>query len=114
VLHRLVARLALWVHMGFVAFTVLGGFLAWLAPWVLIPHIATALWSARQAIFRAACPLSRLENWGRRGAGRDELHEEGFIAHYFENRVYPRSWGRPVEVAVLTVVLGSWFGLSVK
>lgn len=113
-MHRLVARLALWVHLGFVGFTILGGFLAWLMPSVLLPHIASAAWSARQGIQRTPCPLSRLENWGRRGAGREEMHHEGFIKHYFEGRVYPQRWARRVELGVLTVVLTSWLGFTLK
>ena len=100
--------------MVFLAFTVVGGFLAWFVPWVFIPHLATALWGARMAVLRPACPLSRAENWGREGSGRDVLHERGFIAHYFEDRVYPARWARRVELVVGTGILGSWIGLSVR
>lgn len=113
-MHRVVAFLALVAHLLFVGFTVVGGFLAWLAPWVLLPHVATAAWGLRMALLRAACPLSRLEDWGRRGAGRDEMDERGFIAHYFEGRVYPISWARRVEVMVGTAIVGSWIGFSVR
>lgn len=102
------------VHMLFVAFVVFGGFLAWMAPWVLVPHLGTAAWGARMAAFRPACPLSTMENWGRRGAGVDQLDKAGFVAHYFENRVYPARWARRVEIGVGTLVLGSWIGLSLR
>lgn len=108
------AAVALAVHMVFVAFTVLGGFLAMLLPWVLLPHIAAAAWGARQGITRAACPLSNLENWGRTGAGRPPLREGGFIAHYFEGRVYPVSWKRRVETLVGSLVLTSWAWLLLR
>lgn len=100
--------------MAFMVFTVLGGFLALLAPWVLIPHLGSALWSARMAVFRSACPLSRLEDWGRSGAGDRRLHERGFVAHYFEDRVYPARWARRVEVGVGTLVVGSWVAISLR
>lgn len=102
------------VHVVFVAFTVLGGFLAMLVPWVLIPHVATALWGARMAVWRPACPLSRAENWGRVGSGRPSMDDEGFIAHYLEGRVYPKSWARRVEMGVSALVLGSWVVLAVR
>ena len=61
------------VHVLFVGFTVVGGFLAWLMPWVFIPHLAAALWGGRMAATDAACPLSRLEDWGREGAGKPRI-----------------------------------------
>lgn len=100
--------------MGFLCFTVIGGFLAWFAPLVLMPHVAAALWGGRMATTRAACPLSRMENWGRLRAGLPQLHERGFIAHYFENRLYPAGWARRVQVLASCLVLGSWLGVAIR
>ncbi len=113
-MHRIVAAGALFAHLVFVAFTVIGGLLAWFLPWLLLPHIASALWGARMAITRAVCPLSRLEDWGRAGSGKPALSERGFIAHYFEDRVYPVRWARRVEVVVGTLVVTSWLGLALR
>ena len=101
-------------HMGFVAFAVVGGFLAWLAPWLFLPHLAAAAWGGRMAASRAACPLSRLEDWGRSGAGRPALHQRGFVAHYFEDKVYPSRWARRIEIVVGGLILGSWIGLALR
>ena len=100
--------------MVFVAFAVLGGFLAWLLPWVLLPHLASAAWGASVIRWRRACPLSRAENWARVAGGRPVLHERGFIAHYFEDRVYPARWARRVEISAVVLVLGSWLGFAVR
>ena len=113
-MHRFVAFAALITHLIFVAFAVLGGFLAWLVPWMLVPHIASALWGACVLAWRRACPLSVAENWGRAGAGRPRLHERGFIAHYFEDRVYPASWARRVQLLVCGLVCGSWIGFALR
>lgn len=113
-MHRLVAASALVAHLVFVGFTIIGGFLAWLMPWLFMPHVAAALWGGRMAVTDAKCPLSRLENWGRERAGRPRLHADGFIAHYFEDRVYPAKWKRRVEIGVGTLVVGSWFGLMLR
>jgi hypothetical protein len=112
--HRFVAFVSLVTHLIFVAFAVLGGFLAWLMPWVLFPHIASALWGIRMGVWRPVCPLSRAENWGRAGSGRPLLHDEGFIAHYFEDRLYPASSTRRVGVVVCSLVIGSWLGLALR
>ena len=113
-MNRLVAPFAAAIHMVFVAFTVVGGFVAFLVPWLLLPHLAVAAWGGRMAITRAACPLSRLENWGRTSTGRPELDERGFIAHYFEKSVYPARWARRVEFIVGGLIIGSWLGLALK
>ena len=113
-MHRLVVAAALVAHMVFVGFTVIGGLLAWIAPGFLIPHIAAAMWSGRMAATRASCPLSRIEDWGRAHAGLPRLHEHGFIAHYFEGRVYPMNWARRVEVLAGSLVIGSWLGLALR
>lgn len=113
-MHRLVATTALVTHLGFVAFTVLGGFLAWLVPWLLVPHLLSALWGAQSLGWKQPCPLSIAENWGRRGAGRSLLHERGFLAHYFEGRLYPADWSRRVALLATTLVLGSWIGLALR
>ncbi|WGX96652.1 DUF2784 domain-containing protein [Nocardioides sp. L-11A] len=113
-MHRVVAAGAFVAHVLFVGFTVVGGFLAWLMPWVFIPHLAAAIWGGRMAATDAACPLSRLEDWGREGAGKPRMDERGFIAHYFEDRVYPSRLARRVEVVVATVILGSWLGFAIR
>lgn len=112
--HRRLACVSCLAHMVFVGFTVIGGFLAWLVPALLVPHLAAAAWGGRMAITRAACPLSRIENWARRRAGKPQLHERGFVAHYFEGKVYPARWARKVEVAVGGLVVSSWAVLAAR
>ena len=101
-------------HVVFVAFTMIGGFLALLAPWLLIPHLVAAAWGGRMAVSHAKCPLSALENWGRAGSGRVRLHERGFIAHYVEGRLYPRGWARRVEMVVAGMIIGSWAVIAAR
>jgi len=112
--HRLVAKAALVVHVVFVAFTVVGGFLALMLPWVLIPHVASALWGGRMMIWRKSCPLSVAENWGRERAGLPLMDDRGFVAHYFEDRLYPAASSRRVEILATGLVVGSWFVFAVR
>lgn len=113
-MHRLVALGALITHLAFVGFMVLGGFLACLVPWVVVPHVGAALWGGRMAATRAACPLSRMEDWGRAGSGRPTMDARGFVAHYFEGRFYPARWARRVEFLVGGVVIGSWLTFATR
>ena len=105
---------ALSTHLVFVAFTILGGFLACLVPWLFLPHVGAALWGGRMAATRSACPLSRAEDWGREGDGRPKMDERGFVAHYFEGRFYPVRWARRVEFVVGGIVIGSWVAFATR
>ena len=69
-MHRLAAAVALTLHrVPSWHLPLIGGFIVWLAPRVLLPHIADALWGGRIAVTQASCPLSVIENWGREVPG---------------------------------------------
>lgn len=108
-----VAALAWVLHVAFLGFLVLGGFLAWVWPPLLAVHLLVAAWGIWIVTTRRPCPLTTLENAGRRRAGRPPLTAAGFIPHYLEGRLYPLAWARRVEVAVGVVVLVSWLGAGV-
>lgn len=110
VLGRGVAALAWTLHVAFIVGLVLGGFAAWVWPPLLAVHLLVAAWGLWIVRTRRPCPLTALENAGRRRAGLAQLPPEGFIPHYLEGRLYPRAWARRVEVAVGVVVLVSWVG----
>jgi hypothetical protein len=112
--HRIVATTTAVIHAAFVVFAVLGGFIAWLIPWLFLPHLLAAMWGGRMVFTRAACPLSNLENWGRARAGRPTLSEDGFIVHYFEDRLYPAKWRKRVVLVAAGLVLGSLFGTTLR
>ena len=111
---RLVAAAAMAAHLAFLAFLVLGGFISWWVPWVLVAHVATALWGVWIVGTRRPCPLTALENWGRVRSGRPELDEAGFISHYLEGRLYPAGRARGVEVLAGVLVLVSWVGFVLR
>jgi hypothetical protein len=111
-MHRLVALAAMVSHFGFIAFVVVGGFAAWWVPWLIWPHLGAVTWSAYVIARRRPCPLTALENWGRRGDGRPALPEDGFMAHYLDGRLYPRAWAKPMQALVFACVAVAWLGLA--
>ena len=111
---RLVAAAAMAAHLAFLAFLVLGGFISWWVPWLLVAHLATALWGVVIVSTRRPCPLTAVENWGRARSGRPPLDERGFIPHYLEGHLYPRSWARGVEAVAGVLVLVSWVGFVLR
>ena len=112
--YRLVADAAMVAHFLFLAYLVVGGFLAWRWPWTIWVHIAAALYGLFNVLIGWPCPLTHVENWGRARAGEATLPGTGFIDHYIEGVVYPRENEALVQVLVAVVVLTSWIGFVVR
>jgi hypothetical protein len=108
VLYRLLADATAGVHFLFLAYLVVGGFLACRVRWTIWTHIAAVAWGFSTVLFGFTCPLTDLENWARRRAGEAGLPPSGFIDHYITNVLYPRSALELVRVLVVLVVLASW------
>ncbi len=86
--YRILADAVVLVHAAFVAFVVLGGFLAWRWRWVVWLHVPCALWGV------AIDARAGLE--GYRG---------GFVEHYVIPALYPAGLARPTQVVLGTLVL---------
>src|SRR5438046_5709173 len=67
--YRILADAVVLVHAAFVAFVVLGGFLAWRWRWVVWLHVPCALWGVAIEYAGWICPLTPLENALRARAG---------------------------------------------
>ncbi len=85
---RTVADCVLILHLSFILFVIIGGFLAirWQGlAWI---HLPAALWAAALEFGGWMCPLTPLENWLRLASGEAE-YEGGFIEHYLLPIIYP-------------------------
>lgn len=111
---RIVAELTAVVHFAFIAFVVAGGFLAWRWPYLILLHIPATAWGFGALLLGLGCPLTDLENWGRRRAGGAELSSSGFIDHYLTGVIYPESAVGLVRVLVLGAVVTSWVGMALR
>jgi hypothetical protein len=103
-LSRLAADLFVVVHLLFIFFVVLGGFLAWRWRWLPWIHVPAALWGMLIELANWGCPLTPLEDSLRRQAGQAGF-EGGFIEHYLLPIVYPGPLTRTVQVALGVLVL---------
>ena len=98
---RLLANTVVLIHLGFIVFVVIGGFLAWRWRWIAWIHIPAALWGALIQFMGWMCPLTPLEVSLRRRAG-EAGYERGFIEHYLIPVIYPEDW-----TVALRIVLGT-------
>ena len=115
-LYGLLADLALFLHLAFVLFVVLGGLLVYRWPRVSWLHLPAAVWGASVELGGWLCPLTPLEIWLRTKAG-GEGYSGDFIEQYFQPILYPAGLTRVnqlvlglVVVAVNAAVYG-WYWL---
>ena len=102
--YRVFADLIVLVHLAFVLFAVLGGFLvlrwkrcAWL-------HVPTVLWAALIEFAGWICPLTPLENWLRERGGVT-VYRSGFVEHYILPLLYPAVLTRRLQIVLGLFVL---------
>lgn len=95
----LLADFVLLLHLAFVLFVVLGGFLVWRCPRLAWLHLPAAAWGALIELGGWICPLTPLENHLRR-LGGGEVYAESFIAHYLMPLIYPATLTRELQIGL--------------
>lgn len=112
--YRVLAEATMVVHFSYLAFVVVGGFLAWRWRRTFWLHAAAAGWGMASILVGLHCPLTAIEDWARERAGQPGLPPSGFIDHYLEGVVYPQRIADLVPWLVATVVAVSWAGVLVR
>ena len=102
--YRLLADAVVLFHTAFVAFVVLGGFLAWRWSRIAWLHVPCALWGAVIEYQGWICPLTPLENDLRRRAGLAG-YAGGFVEHYVLPVLYPAGLTGPTQALLGTLVV---------
>ena len=92
----LVADALVVLHLGFVAFVVLGGLLVLRWRWLAWVHIPAAIWGAWIEFAGWICPLTPLENRLREEAGQ-QGYATSFVEHYLLPVLYPAALTREVQ-----------------
>lgn len=100
------------LHLAFVAFVLLGGFLVTRWPRLFWVHLPAALWGAWIEFAGWVCPLTPVETWLRRRAGQTG-YSGGFVEHYLLPLLYPEDAGPPpwllgTVVLVINAVAYGW------
>jgi Protein of Unknown function (DUF2784) len=111
--YRLLATAVLLLHGGYLAYVVVGGFLAWRWPRTLWLHLVAAGWGIAVVVGQLTCPLTQAEDWARRRAGEGGL-SRGFIDRYVEGVLYPERFAGLMQALAATAVAVSWLGLFVR
>ena len=105
--------LAVAAHFAFLAYLVVGGFLALRWPQTIWLHVPGVAWGVGIVALRFDCPLTWLEQGARRGAGMPPLPPEGFIDHYITGVLYPADYLGVVQAVAFSIVIASWIAYAV-
>lgn len=103
-IYQIGATLTAITHFAFILFVAFGGLLVlrWhRLAWI---HLPAVIWGAVIEIMHWNCPLTNVELWFLRRAGR-EGYEGGFIAHYLFSLIYPARLTRGTELAIAAFVI---------
>jgi len=103
-LERIAADAVLLIHLAFVAFVVLGGFLLLRWPRLAWIHVPALVWGALIEFGGWICPLTPLEVSLRRVAGQAGYSGD-FIDHYIVALLYPDGLTRPMQIALGSIVV---------
>ncbi len=77
------------VHLAYLAYVPVGGFLALRWPRTMALHRAAVAWGAAVITLELPCPLTSLESWARRRADMNPLPATGFVDRYVAGLLVP-------------------------
>ena len=92
------------IHLAFIAFVVIGGFLVLRWPWLIWVHLPSAIWGALIEFAGFYCPLTTWENVLLRKAGRAG-YANSFIEHYLFAVIYPDGLTRSMQITLGLIVI---------
>ena len=94
---RALADIILLLHLSFIVFVLVGGFLAIRWPWLPWVHLPAFVWGAAIEFGGWICPLTPLENRLRNSSG-EAGYSGGFIEHYLVPLIYPTDLTYQIQV----------------
>lgn len=92
--------------MVFVAFLVVGGFLAWWWPVAVPLHVLALVVSAAIYVGGHDCPLTNVEKHLRTRAG-EKVYPDGFIAHYLVRPFHADGMTSALGYGLVALVAGA-------
>jgi hypothetical protein len=111
---RLGAGVVVVVHLAYVVFVLVGGFLAWRWRSLARYHVPAVMVSAALPLAGLDCPLTDLEKWLHTQAG-DAPYTGGFIEHYLVEPILSGGLTPDLHlvlrVATITVVAVAYVGV---
>jgi hypothetical protein len=103
----LAAGIVVLVHLGYLVYATVGGFLGLRGLVWLVPHVLSTIWSVVVTVTSVGCPLTALEKWLIRLDGRVP-YDDSFTAYYLRDELYPARYEVAIWVGMIAVALLSY------
>jgi hypothetical protein len=113
VFSRLLADLVVVIHLAYLVFIPVGGFLAWRWPRVIPFHLAAVAVGMVSVTVGFECPLTSWEQALRRHGG-EKPYTDGFVDHYLTGKLYPHGHDALVQVLIAGAVVTAYVGLAIR
>jgi len=111
--YRLLADAVAGLHYAYLAYLLVGGFVAWRWPRTIALHIFAAVWAVLVIATPVPCPLTAAQNALRERGGQPPLRDS-FINTYIRGTFYPAAHETETRVVVAGVVVASWIGFALR
>jgi hypothetical protein len=95
------------LHMAFLVYMVLGGFLALRRFHLIWPHIGVIVYSFYVTLTSFTCPATTLQRWLLEKGG-ETPYQESFIHQYLRGRLYPAELETAVWISCMAIAIASW------
>ena len=102
-----VAAVVAALHMAFLVYMVVGGFLALHRFAWIWPSIGVTVYSIYVTLTDFTCPVTTLEKWLLESGGRTP-YEGSFTAHYLRGTLYPPQWETAIWLTAMGVAITSY------
>jgi len=105
-IYLFLTQLTVIIHLLFIIFVLIGGFLFWKNRWLKIAHLSSLIWVVYAELSQGViCPLTNLENYFGYHAGLT-TYKEDFITRYLIPIIYQENLTSSIQFVLVGVVIG--------
>lgn len=98
------ATLALLLHFSFILFVIFGALLILKFKKIIYLHIPAVAWGAYIELSHSICPLTHLENFFLKKAGKDQYSVD-FIENYIFKIIYPPALNYEIQTYLGVILI---------
>ena len=98
------ATLALLLHFSFILFVIFGALLILKFKKIIYLHIPAVTWGAYIELSHSICPLTHLENFFLKKAGKDQYSVD-FIENYIFKIIYPPALNYEIQTYLGVILI---------
>jgi hypothetical protein len=111
--YRWLAIVVVGLHFCYLAYVLVGGFIAWRWPRTIYLHVAAVAWAVLIVATRVPCPLTWLDDALLTLGGQRPL-ARGFIGSYVSGVFFPTGYQDLAQGLLAALVVVSWAGLAIR